>query len=135
MKTHAFTFVAGAASFAALAYAGGFHGSAWTFAGGFAAAPILAVAALGSRRRLRAAARALETLAGAFERPRKAQPTTRAPQAQQLDGTPAEVAKALKTMGATSKAAEAAARKAAETEPGAGFEQLFRVALPMVTHR
>jgi hypothetical protein len=126
MRSHAVSFAAGAAGFAALTYAAGFHASAWTFAAGFLCALLLAAAALGSRARLTRAARTLAAVAAALGGSNK----TLIRPAAQLAGTPAEVADALCEIGARRPAATAAARKAAELHPGAGFDDLFRAALP-----
>jgi hypothetical protein len=126
MKTHAISFVLGAAAFAGLSYASGFHASAWTFAGGFCSAAILLGALMASRKRMRSVARFLDAVAGPAGRARK-EAAPDAPNELLVD-----VTAALRKLGADSKAAAAAAQRAHELKPGAGFEDLFRAALPLV---
>jgi len=127
MRSHAISFTAGAAGFAVVTYAAGFHASAWTFAAGFLCALLLAAGLLGSTARLRRAARALDAVAAALAGSNNKTLTRHTP--EQLTGTPADVAGALANMGARASVATAAARKAAELHPGANFDSLLRAAL------
>lgn len=125
MNTHAIAFTAGAATAGTALFYAGLHGPAGAFAAGVLVSLIAIVGVLSSRKRIRAVASLLTRIAG----PDRTTRATAAPVPPSQIET--EVTAALVQLGAKKPAAATAARQAAAQIPGAGFDSLFRAALPL----
>lgn len=131
-------YLAGALTIGVAVYAAGGRATLAAFGIGFFLACVVAVALLSSARRMRRAARFLNSLSAVIDhsdrstRPRivktAAEPR---PVEPAHEPTPAEleVSSALKNFGMTRKQAEAAAALAVKQSPAGSFQDLFRIAL------
>ena len=136
MLKFSLSFLAGALAVAVAVFMSQGHVAVLMFSLGALTVLVIAGALLSSAARIRKAARFLSAFAEALE-PAAAPKAQKlavmpAPAAADPEGVEAEVISALVNFKAPRKKAEAAARRAVEQNPGAGFDDTFRVALGFV---